>query len=158
MLFCVLDVGRAVLGTVKERYWFVPCLISWMLFQSDYVVPWLSSLGGWRLACYSRLWSRVVISIIQVSLICNGFRGLLPDNLAKCGSFGISVVSGLSVAAPEWRRGVFSLKFGLQLGHSHLSCFDPFSVGVGFVFPVVCSGEAVCWLRLRQGNISLWSG
>ena len=48
------------------------------------------------------------------------------------GSFDISFVYGLSHAAPEYRRGVASLVFGLQLGHSHLSCFAHFSVGLGF--------------------------
>ena len=69
-------------------------------------------------------------------------------------SFDISFVSGLSHAAPEWRRGSFSLKFGLQLGQSHLSCFEQSSVGLVFVLPVVYSGEVVCLLHLLQGNIS----
>ena len=73
------------------------------------------------------------------------------------GSFGIPFVSGLSHAAPEWRRGVASLKFELQLGHSHLSCFAQFSAGLGIVLPVVYFGQAVCLQRLLQGNISLWS-
>ena len=55
--------------------------------------------------------------------------------------FGLSLiiwfVSGLSHAAPEWRRGVVSLKFGLQFGHSRLSYFEHFSVELGFVLPVV---------------------
>ena len=50
-----------------------------------------------------------------------------------------------------------SLKFGLQLGHSHLSCFVHFFAGFGFVLLVVASGEAVYLLRLLQGSISLWS-
>ena len=74
------------------------------------------------------------------------------------GSFDISFVSGLSHAAPEWRRGVVSLKFGLQLGHSHLSCFVLFFARLGSVLVVVDSGEAVYLLRLLQGSISLWSG
>ena len=74
------------------------------------------------------------------------------------GSLVISFVSGLSRAVPEWRRGVVSLKVGLQLGHSHSSYFEYFSVGLGFVLPAVYSWEAVCSLRLLQGSISLWSG
>ena len=66
------------------------------------------------------------------------------------GSFDISFISGLSHAAPQWRRGAASLKFGLQLGH--------FSAGIGFVLPVAYSGEVVCLLRLLQGSISLWRG
>ena len=53
------------------------------------------------------------------------------------GSLHISFVSGLSRAAPEWRRGVFSLKLGLQLGHCCLSCFELYSVNCGSVLPVV---------------------
>ena len=67
----------------------------------------------------------------------------------------ISFVYCLSHAAPEWRRGVGSLKFGLQLGHSRLSYFEHFSADLGFVLPVVYSVEAVCLLRLLQGRISL---
>ena len=74
------------------------------------------------------------------------------------GSLDNSFVSGLSHAAPQWRRGVVSLKFGLQLGHSRLSYFEHFSVEHGFVLPVVYSVEAVCLLRLLQSSISLWSG
>ena len=74
------------------------------------------------------------------------------------GSLLISFVSGLSRAVPEWRRGVVSLKVGLQLGPSHPSYFEYFSVGLGFVLPAVYFWEAVCSLRLLQGSISLWSG
>ena len=51
-----------------------------------------------------------------------------------------------------------SLKFGLQLGHSHLSCFVHFFAGFGFVLLVVDSGQAVYVLRLLQVSIFLWSG
>ena len=74
------------------------------------------------------------------------------------GSLDIAFVSGLSHAAPEWRRCVVSLMFGLQLGHSRLSYFEDYSVELGFVLPVVYSVEAFCLLRLLQGSISLWSG
>ena len=79
------------------------------------------------------------------------------------GSFGISFVSGLSDAAPEWRRGVSSLKFRLQLGHSHLSCFEHFCVVLGFVFPVVYSGRrsfsCVCSkVTILCGMVSSTSG
>ena len=74
------------------------------------------------------------------------------------GSFDIAFVSGLSHAAPEWRRGIFSVKFGLQLGLSHLSCFVHCFAGLGFVLLVVDSGEVVYLQRLLQGSISLWSG
>ena len=73
-------------------------------------------------------------------------------------SFDISFVSGVSHAATEWRSGVFSLKFRLQLGNSHLSCFVHFFAGLGFVRLVVDSGKAVYLLRLLQDSISLWSG
>ena len=74
------------------------------------------------------------------------------------GSLDISFVSGLSYAALEWIRGVLRLKFGLQLGHSHLSCFEHYSVDLGSVLPVVYSVEAVCLLHLLQESISLRSG
>ena len=74
------------------------------------------------------------------------------------GSSVILFVSGLSRAVPEWRRGVVSLKVGLQLGHSHPSYLEYFSVGLGFVLPAVYSWEVVCSLRLVQGSISLWGG
>ena len=74
------------------------------------------------------------------------------------GSLVISFVSGLSRAVPEWRRDVVGLKVGLQLGHSHPSYFEYFSVGLGFVLPAVFSWETVCSLRLLEGSISLWGG
>ena len=73
------------------------------------------------------------------------------------GILNISFVSGLSRAAPEWRRGLFSLKFGLQLRHCCLSCFGHYSVDLGSVLPVVYFVEAVCLLQLLQGSISLLS-
>ena len=73
-------------------------------------------------------------------------------------SFGILVVSGLSHAAPDGRRGVSSSRFGLQLEHSHLCCLGHFFVGLDSVPPFICSGEAVCSLRLLQSNILLWNG
>ena len=74
------------------------------------------------------------------------------------GSLVISFVSGPSRAAPEWRRGVFNLKLGLQLGHCHLSCFEHYSVDLGPVLPVVYFVEAASLLHLLQASISLWSG
>ena len=72
------------------------------------------------------------------------------------GSFDI-FVSGLSHAAPEWRRGVFSLKLGLQLGHFRLRCFEHHFAGFVSVLPAVYFVEAVCSLRSLQDSISLWS-
>ena len=60
------------------------------------------------------------------------------------GSFGALIVSGLSGAAPERRRGVFSLMFGLQFEHSHLDCFEHSYAGADSMLPAVCSVEAVC--------------
>ena len=84
--------------------------------------------------------------------------GCCQTTPGNSGSFGFSVASVLSSAAPEQTRGVSSLKFGLQLGHFYLSCIENIFVGFGFVLPVVYSREAVCLLRFLQGNISLWSG
>ena len=71
---------------------------------------------------------------------------------------GSSVVSGLSIAAPEWRRGIFSLIFGLQHEQLHSSLFDWLFVGPDSIFLVFCAGEAVCWLHLLHSKSSLWSG
>ena len=164
MLFCILDVGRGFLGAVKERYWLIPCLISWRLFRGDHVALWLSSFGWRRLAGYSRLFlSECSFESLLVLFKLSWFVTVSVGCCCKTtsgigGSFDILFVSGLSHAAPEWRRGVASLKLGLQLGYSHLSCFEHFSAGIGFVLPVVYSGKAVCLLRLLQGNFSLWSG
>ena len=84
--------------------------------------------------------------------------GCCQTNSGIGGSLDISFVSSLSHAAPEWRSGVFSLKFGLQLGHSHLSCIEHYSVDLGSVLPVVYSVGAVCLQRLLQDSIYLWSG
>ena len=74
------------------------------------------------------------------------------------GGLDFSFVSGLSHGGPEWRRGVFSLQLGLQLGHFHLSCFEHYFAGFGSVLLAVYFVEAVCSLRLLQDSISLWSG
>ena len=74
------------------------------------------------------------------------------------GSFGVLVVSGLSHTAPESRRGVSSLKFRLQLEHSHLRCFEQLFVGLDSDHSVLCSVEVVCSLRLLHSNLSLWKG
>ena len=115
-------------------------------------------LGGdvWLATFVFKVESLLVIfklsSSVTISVDC------CPTTSGTGGGFGISFICGLSHAAPEWRRGVASLKFGVQLKRCRLSCFQHFSVGLGFVLPDVYSGEAVCLLRLLQGNISLWSG
>ena len=68
MLFWNLDIGRNVLGADKERYWFVPCLISWRVFRGNYIVLWLCSLGWRRLVCYSRVWSFLNILYCRVTM------------------------------------------------------------------------------------------
>ena len=55
------------------------------------------------------------MSIFLVALICKCLRGLLPNNLGIGGSFTVLTVSGLSDAAPKWRRGVSGQKFGCSL-------------------------------------------
>ena len=42
------------------------------------------------------------------------------------GGFAVLIVWGLSLAAVEWKFGISSLKFGLQLEHSHVKCFGLF--------------------------------
>ena len=140
VLLWVLGIGRAILGAVKERYWFIPSLISWRVFRGDYVVLWLSSLGWRRLACYSYLEVDSLLVLFKLFWSVMVSVGCCQTTSGIGGSFGILVVSGLTLAAPEWRRGVSSLMFGLQLGYSHLSCFGHFFVGLGFVLPVFYSG------------------
>ena len=71
---------------------------------------------------------------------------------------GSLVVSGLSIAAPEWRRGIFTLTFGLQPEFLQSSHFDWLFLGPDSVFLVFFAGEAVYWLHWLHSSISLWSG
>ena len=108
-------------------------------------------------------WVYYIVEIIVVVLSKLYWSVKFPGGCCQTasgigGRFGVLVASGLSHAAPERRRSVSSLKFRLQLEHSHLSCFGHSSVGFDFVLPVVCSGEAICSQRLLQSNISLWNG
>ena len=126
MLFWILDISRTILGAVKERYWFVPCLISWGSFLGNYVVLLLDSIRWRRLNCYSRLVSFLGILIVESILLTPRLYVLLDVSGGCCqttsgigGSFVVLIVSGISHAAPEWRRGVSSLEFGLQPEHSH---------------------------------------
>ena len=158
MLFCVLDVGSGIFGAVKERFGSFPV---WFPEGCSVATTWLC---GW-ISLSGDVWFATFVSKVELLLILFRLSWFVMVSVGCCqstsgigGSFDISFVSGLSHAAPEWRRGVVSLKFGLQLGHSHLSCCAHFSTGLGFVLPVVYSGEVVCLLRLLQGNISLWSG
>ena len=115
-------------------------------------------LGGdvWLATFVFKVESLFVLFILSWSVTIS--VGCCQTTSGIGGSFDISIVFGLSHAAPEWRRGVFSLKFGLQLGRSYRSCFVHFFAGLGFVLLVVDSGEAVYLLRLLQCSISLWSG
>ena len=124
---------------------------------STYFCGWVP-LGGvvWRATSVFEVESLVILltssCFVMVSVGCcqttSGIRGSLV----------VLLVSGMSRAFPEWRRGAVSLKVGLQLGHSRLSHFEYFSVGLGFVLPAVYFWAAVCSLRLLQGSISPWSG
>ena len=69
---------------------------------------------------------------------------------------GRLVVSGLSTAAPEWKRGFFSLNFGLQFLQFLSNHFDRLFFGHDSVFPLFCAREAVSWLHWLHGSISLW--
>ena len=60
---------------------------------------------------------------------------------------GSLVVSQLSTAASEWRRGFLKIKIELQLGHFHSNHLDCLFVRPDSVFLVLCAGEAVCWLH-----------
>ena len=67
------------------------------------------------------------------------------------------VIFGLSIAAPEKRRGIFSLNFGLQPEQFHSNHFDWFFLGPDSVFPVFYAREAVYWLHWLHSSTSLWS-
>ena len=118
----------------------------WVPLSGDILLATFVFKVEWLLVLVELNWS------VTISVRC------CQTNSGIVGSLDISFVSGLSHAAPEWRRGIFSLMLGLQLGHSHLSCFEHYFVDLGSVLPVVYSVEAVCLLRLLQGSISLLSG
>ena len=149
MLFCILDIGRTVLVAAENStgsfpVWFpAGCSLATTSFCA-----WVPFSGDVWLAIVVFCWVWVIIESILVLFRLAWFVmvsvGCCQTTPGLGGSFGISFFSGLSVAAPEWTRGNFSLKFGLQLGHSHLSCFEQFSVGLGFVLPAVYSEKAVC--------------
>ena len=157
MVFCVLGVGRRIFRAVMERYWLIPCF-SWRLFRGVHVVLWLGSLGGdvWLATFVFKVESLIIV--FNLSWFVSFSVGCCQTTSGIGGSLDFSFVSSLSHAGPEWRRGVFSLKHRLQLGHFHLSCFEHYFAGFGSVLPVVFFVEAVYSLHLLQDNISLWSG
>ena len=161
MLFCFLDSGRGFVGAIKERYWLVRCFPVWLpegcSVANTWFCGWVPLSGdAWLATLVFQVESLLVFSRLSWSLMVS--VGCCQTTSGIGGSFVNSFNSDLSHADPDWKRGVASLKFELQLGYSHLSCFAHFFVGLGFVLPVVYSGEAVCLLRLLQSNISLWSG
>ena len=81
------------------------------------------------------------------------FDGFTWTNLGSIFKF----LKLLGVLWQEWRCGVCSLNFGLQLEHFHLNCFECFFVELKSILPIVCSGEAVYWRHQLQSNISLWN-
>ena len=99
-----------------------------------------------------------LVTLFKLSWFVSFSVGCCQTALGIGGSLDFSFVSSLSHAGPEWRRGVFSLKLGLQLGHFHLSCSEHHFAGFGSVLPVVYFVEAVYSLHLLQDSISLWNG
>ena len=81
MLLWLLDVGRAIVGAVKDWHWFVPCLVSWGLFRGNYVVLWLNSLRWRHLTCYSRLRSFVACCIVDSIVVLS--KLYWPVNICK---------------------------------------------------------------------------
>ena len=145
--------GQSRNGTGSFPVWFPEdCSVA-----STWFCGWVP-LGGdvWLATFVFKVESLWVLFTLSWSVTIS--VGCCPTTSGTGGSFDISWISGLSHAAPEWRRGLASLKFGLLLGHSHLSCFLHFFAGLGFVLLVVDSGEAAYLMRLLQGSISLWSG
>ena len=127
----------------------------WFLEGCSMAFTWFCGwvlLGGdvWLATFVFRVESLFVLFISSWSVTIS--VGCCQSTSGIGGSFDNWFVSDLSHAAPEWRRGVFSSKFGLQLGQSHLSCFVHLSAGLGFVLLVVDSGEVVYLLRLLQGS------
>ena len=154
MLIRFLNFGRTINGAAKERYWFVLCLISWGLFRGFYVVLWLNCLGWRRLVYYCCLWSfssfLKILFLEWLSILfklywsVNVPRGCCQTTSGIDGKFGVSIVCGVSHAAPEWRHGVSKVKFRLQLDYSHLICFEHFSAVPDSVFPAVFFAISQC--------------
>ena len=133
----------------------------WFLEGCSVATTWFC---GW-VPLVSNVWLATFVFKVEPLFVLFKLSWFVTISVGCCqttseigGCLVISFVSGLSRASPEWRLGVVSLKFGLQLRHSRLSYFEHFSVELGFVLPVVSSVEAVCLLRLLQGSFSLWSG
>ena len=100
-------------GTGSFPVWFsVGCSVAITLFCG-----WWRRLTGYLrcLKLLSILYVRVVIYIFQFMWIYKRFRGYFQTTSGIDGSFAVLVVSGLSHAAPEWRRAVSIFKFGLHL-------------------------------------------
>ena len=124
---------------------------------STYFCGWVP-LGGvvWRATSVFEVESLVILLTSSCFVLVS--VGCCQTTSGIGGSLVVLLVSGMWRAFPEWKRGAVSLKVGLQLGHSRLSHFEYFSVGLGFVLPAVYFWAAVCSLRLLQGSISPWSG
>ena len=110
MLPCSLVIGTTILGAVTERYWFVPCLISWRVFRINYVVLWLSWVATFGLLqSYLKFPQYIVqLYIVESLLLLIKLHGFVTVRGGCCqttpgigGSFGISIGSGLSHAALE---------------------------------------------------------
>ena len=99
--------------------------------------------------------SKVVINNNQVRHFHLRPRRLLPGNYCDREIF-VWVISGLAVAAPEWRCSISSLKVGMEAGYCHVNYFGCHVVGPGSVIPVFCSGDSVHLLRSVQRSISQW--
>ena len=83
-------------------------------------------------------------------------RGCCRTN-PKIGSCFDVVVSGLSNALPEWRRCVFSLRFGPQPGLFHSFSFAFPVDSSDTVSSVLFPEEAIWLMHWFQGNISQWN-
>ena len=72
------------------------------------------------LCLISGMWVFLWVSVVEVlwSLVKWVSWGCCQTTSGIGGSFKL-VVSGLSIAAPDWGRGTFSLIFGLQLEQLH---------------------------------------
>ena len=159
-----ISVGRSLAqlrnGTVSYPVWFPGgCSVATTQFCGWFPMGghvWLAIVVfevAW-VSCFVE--SLVVLSKLYWSVKVSG--GCCQTTSKIGGSIGILVDSGLSHAAPEWKRGVSSLTFGLQPERSLLNCFGHLFVGLESVLPAVQSWEVVCSLHLLQNNISQWNG
>ena len=130
-------------GVIEALYWCVPSLFSW---NGSVVDTW----------CEVSFISDIFSCSSWVFWINNWVSWNCYQTTSWIG--GRSVVSGLSIAAPEWKRSIFFSNFGLQRGQFHSNHFDCVFLGPDSVLRVFCGVEVIYWCRWLHNSTSLWSG